>query len=413
MPEFVALLLVALAMLFVLSPLMLNRSAPSGKRNTINVVLFKDRLQELEDDFNQGVIGKDEYQSLKTELERRLLDDAAAGSEATAALTGKPSAVVMVLLALSIPLVAWPVYQQTGAKADWDISQTLEQARQKTTAGESTELEVERLIVQLNQRLEQHPQHTDYLMLLGSTQMSLTNYAAATDVYRRLSDIYPDNPAVLAQYAQALYLSSDRTLTVKVRALADKALAINPQQTTVLGMMGIASFEQGDFQQAINYWQRLLPMLGPVSPNRQMITAGINQAKVLLGESGVEVAVKSAADAQSAVSLQVRVAMGEGINVDKGASVYVYARAIAGPRMPLAVAKMKVADLPTTVTLDDSMAMAPSFKLSGFEQIELVARVSRNGIANRGPGDIEGLFGPVNTAAPAENLSLLIDRWVE
>ena len=413
MPEFVALLLVALAMLFVLSPLMLNRSAPSGKRNTINVVLFKDRLQELEDDFNQGVIGKDEFQSLKTELERRLLDDAAAGSEATAALTGKPSAVVMVLLALSIPLVAWPVYQQTGAKADWDISQTLEQARQKTTAGESTELEVERLIVQLNQRLEQHPQHTDYLMLLGSTQMSLTNYAAATDVYRRLSDIYPKNPAVLAQYAQALYLSSDRTLTAKVRRLADKALAINPQQTTVLGMMGIASFEQGDFQQAINYWQRLLPMLGPVSPNRQMITAGINQAKVLLGESGVEVAVKSAADAQSAVSLQVRVAMGEGINVDKGASVYVYARAIAGPRMPLAVAKMKVADLPTTVTLDDSMAMAPSFKLSGFEQIELVARVSRNGIANRGPGDIEGLFGPVNTAAPAENLSLLIDRWVE
>jgi len=413
MPEFVALLLVALAMLFVLSPLMLNRSAPSGKRNTINVVLFKDRLQELEDDFNQGVIGKDEFQSLKTELERRLLDDAAAGSEATAALTGKPSAVVMVLLALSIPLVAWPVYQQTGAKADWDISQTLEQARQKTTAGESTELEVERLIVQLNQRLEQHPQHTDYLMLLGSTQMSLTNYAAATDVYRRLSDIYPKNPAVLAQYAQALYLSSDRTLTAKVRRLADKALAINPQQTTVLGMMGIASFEQGDFQQAINYWQRLLPMLGPVSPNRQMITAGINQAKVLLGESGVEVAVKSAADAQSTVSLQVRVAMGEGINVDKGASVYVYARAIAGPRMPLAVAKMKVADLPTTVTLDDSMAMAPSFKLSGFEQIELVARVSRNGIANRGPGDIEGLFGPVNTAAPAENLSLLIDRWVE
>ena len=413
MPELVALFLVALAMLFVLSPLMLNRSAPSGKRNTINVVLFKDRLQELEDDFNQGVIGKDEFQSLKTELERRLLDDAAAGSEATTALTGKPSAVVMVLLALSIPLVAWPVYQQTGAKADWDISQTLEQARQKTTAGESTELEVERLIVQLNQRLEQHPQHTDYLMLLGSTQMSLTNYAAATDVYRRLSDIYPKNPAVLAQYAQALYLSSDRTLTAKVRTLADKALAINPQQTTVLGMMGIASFEQGDFQQAINYWQRLLPMLGPVSPNRQMITAGINQAKVLLGESGVEVAVKSAADAQSTVSLQVRVAMGEGINVDKGASVYVYARAIAGPRMPLAVAKMKVADLPTTVTLDDSMAMAPSFKLSGFEQIELVARVSRNGIANRGPGDIEGLFGPVNTAAPAENLSLLIDRWVE
>ena len=415
MPEFltVALLLAALATLFVLSPLMLNRSVQSGERGAINVALFKDRLQELENDRNESVIGEDEFQSLKTELERRLLDDAPEGGKPAAAATGKPSSLVIVLLALSIPVVAWCVYQQTGAKADWDITQTLEQARDKAVAGESTEQEMEQLIAQLNQRLEQRPQDSDYLMLLGSTQMKLANYVAAADVYRRLSEIYPNDPAVLAQYAQALYLSSARALTDKVRTVADKALSINPQQATVLGMMGIAYFEQGDFQQAINYWQRLLPLLGPVSPNRQMIMAGIEQAKELLQESGVEVAVTPAAVAETAVSLQVQVAIGDGINVDKSASVFVYARAMAGPRMPLAVAKIKVADLPATVTLDDSMAMAPGFKLSGFEQIELVARVSKNGIANRGSGDIEGLLGPVNTAAPADNLSLLIDQWVK
>ena len=415
MPEFltVALLLAALATLFVLSPLMLNRSVQSGERGAINVALFKDRLQELENDRNESVIGEDEFQSLKTELERRLLDDAPEGGKPAAAATGKPSSLVIVLLALSIPVVAWCVYQQTGAKADWDITQTLEQARQKAVAGESTDQEVEQLIAQLNQRLEQRPQNTDYLMLLGSTQMKLANYVAAADVYRRLSEIYPNDPAVLAQYAQALYLSSARALTDKVRTVADKALSINPQQATVLGMMGIAYFEQGDFQQAVNYWQRLLPLLGPVSPNRQMIMAGIEQARELLQESGVEVAVTPAPVAENAVSLQVQVAIGDGINVDKSASVFVYARAMAGPRMPLAVAKIKVADLPATVTLDDSMAMAPGFKLSGFEQIELVARVSKNGIANRGSGDIEGLLGPVNTAAPADNLSLLIDQWVK
>lgn len=415
MPEFltVALLLAALATLFVLSPLMLNRSVQSGERGAINVALFKDRLQELENDRNESVIGEDEFQSLKTELERRLLDDAPEGGKPAAAATGKPSSLVIVLLALSIPVVAWCVYQQTGAKADWDITQTLEQARDKAVAGESTEQEMEQLIAQLNQRLEQRPQNTDYLMLLGSTQMKLANYVAAADVYRRLSEIYPNDPAVLAQYAQALYLSSARALTDKVRTVADKALSINPQQATVLGMMGIAYFEQGDFQQAVNYWQRLLPLLGPVSPNRQMIMAGIEQARELLQESGVEVAVTPAPVAENAVSLQVQVAIGDGINVDKSASVFVYARAMAGPRMPLAVAKIKVADLPATVTLDDSMAMAPGFKLSGFEQIELVARVSKNGIANRGSGDIEGLLGPVNTAAPADNLSLLIDQWVK
>ena len=415
MPEFltVALLLAALATLFVLSPLMLNRSVQSGERGAINVALFKDRLQELENDRNESVIGEDEFQSLKTELERRLLDDAPEGGKPAAAATGKLSSLVIVLLALSIPVVAWCVYQQTGAKADWDITQTLEQARQKAVAGESTDQEVEQLIAQLNQRLEQRPQNSDYLMLLGSTQMKLANYVAAADVYRRLSEIYPNDPAVLAQYAQALYLSSARALTDKVRTAADKALSINPQQATVLGMMGIAYFEQGDFQQAVNYWQRLLPLLGPVSPNRQMIMAGIEQARELLQESGVEVAVTPAPVAENAVSLQVQVAIGDGINVDKSASVFVYARAMAGPRMPLAVAKIKVADLPATVTLDDSMAMAPGFKLSGFEQIELVARVSKNGIANRGSGDIEGLLGPVNTAAPADNLSLLIDQWVK
>ena len=415
MPEFltVALLLAALATLFVLSPLMLNRSVQSGERGAINVALFKDRLQELENDRNESVIGEDEFQSLKTELERRLLDDAPEGGKPAAAATGKPSSLVIVLLALSIPVVAWCVYQQTGAKADWDITQTLEQARDKAVAGESTEQEMEQLIAQLNQRLEQRPQDSDYLMLLGSTQMKLANYVAAADVYRRLSEIYPNDPAVLAQYAQALYLSSARALTDKVRTVADKALSINPQQATVLGMMGIAYFEQGDFQQAVNYWQRLLPLLGPVSPNRQMIMAGIEQARELLQESGVEVAVTPAPVAENAVSLQVQVAIGDGINVDKSASVFVYARAMAGPRMPLAVAKVKVADLPATVTLDDSMAMAPGFKLSGFEQVELVARVSKNGIANRGSGDIEGLLGPVNTAAPADNLSLLIDQWVK
>ncbi|ARN75447.1 c-type cytochrome biogenesis protein CcmI [Oceanicoccus sagamiensis] len=415
MPEFllVSLLLAALAALFVLTPLMLNRSVQSGERKEVNVALFKDRLQELEKDHREAVITEEEFQTLKTELERRLLDDAEAGSAEVAISSARPATSVLVLLALSIPVAGLLIYQQTGAKADWEITQTLKQTRQKAAAGQSTEQDVTQLVNQLNERLDQRPEDPHYLMLVGRTQMELGNYPAATDAYQRLSLVYPEDPSVLAQYAQALYLSSGRMLTDKVRALADKALSLNPQQPTVLGMMGIAYFEEGDFQQAINYWERLLPMLGPVSPNRQMITAGIEQAKELLRESGVEVAETPAPVEQGAVSLQVNVAIGGSIQVDSGASVFVFARAVGGPRMPLAVARMTVADLPATITLDDSMAMAPGFKLSGFEQVELVARISKNGIANRGPGDIEGLFGPVNTASPADNLTLTINQLVK
>jgi cytochrome c-type biogenesis protein CcmH len=306
------------------------------------------------------------------------------------------------------------VYQHTGAKSDWDIAQTLQQARHKAAAGESTEADVTRLLQQLQQRLQQRPEDPHYLMLLAGTEMDRQNYPAATDAYQRLASLHPDDPSVLARYAQALYLSSDRTLSTQVQAIADKALAINPQQPTVLGMLGIASFEQREFQQAIDYWQRLLPMLGPVSPNRQMISSGIEQAKAKLVEAGIAVAdaPTSVQASTSAASLDVEVSIGESINADSNAIVFVFARAVAGPRMPLAVARIRVADLPARITLDDSMAMAPGLKLSSFEEVEVVARISKNGIANPGSGDIEGRLGPIELATTSGALSILINQIV-
>ena len=425
MPEFVlvALVLALLASFFVLSPLMMNRSEQQSSREGMNIRVFKQRLAELEADCDNRHITENEFLQLKTELERRLLEEVPAAGKPVANSAGaiqRPSLTTPLLLALLLPLVAWGVYQQTGAKADWEIAQTLKDVRHQAAAGKDIKAGEQRLLEQLTARLESRPENPHYLMMMGRTQMEMENYPAATDAYQRLALIHPEDPAVLAQYAQSLYLSSGRQLTPKVQSISDKALSLNPQQPTVLGLLGIASFEAGNYQQAIKYWQQLLPMLGPVSPNRQMITAGIEQAKTLLAESGVviedeakPVTANAGGNAAANASLTLQVSVADHLQVDANASVFVYARAVAGPRMPLAVARLRVADLPSTVILDDSMAMAPGLNLSSFEQVEVIARISKNGIANRGPGDWEGVQGPVQVADTLEPLALVISTQVQ
>lgn len=388
----IPLMLIVLAVFFLLSPVMMNRSLQRSSRSGVNIEFFKSRLSELESDRARGILDDDEFEQLKIELERRLLDEADSGHTAPSAHV-KTSFKTAIMLALLIPIVAVVVYQQTGAKADWDIAQTLKNMRLKTADGEAAETDVKQLIRQVEERLEQRPDNGSYLMLLANQQMGLRNYPAAAAAYQRLRTIYPDDASVLAQYAQAMYLSSDRTLTTKVTDMAELALRQDPQQPTVLSMLGMAHFEQGDYQRAIDYWQRLLPSLGPVSPNRKIIMAGIEQAKSRLGSSDTTSIDRP--DVIKNASIQLWVSIDEGIIASSDSVVFVFARSASGPRMPLAVAKLTVADLPVILTLDDSMAMAPGLNLSSQKEIEVVARIAKNGIANPGPGDIEGRVGPI------------------
>jgi cytochrome c-type biogenesis protein CcmH len=388
----IPLMLIVLAVFFLLSPVMMNRSLQRSSRSGVNIEFFKSRLSELESDRARGILDDDEFEQLRIELERRLLDEADSGHTAPSAHV-KTSFKTAIMLALLIPIVAVVVYQQTGAKADWDIAQTLKNMRLKAADGEAAETDVKQLIRQVEERLEQRPDNGSYLMLLANQQMGLRNYPAAAAAYQRLRTIYPDDASVLAQYAQAMYLSSDRTLTTKVTDMAELALRQDPQQPTVLSMLGMAHFEQGDYQRAIDYWQRLLPSLGPVSPNRKIIMAGIEQAKSRLGSSDTTSIDRP--DVIKNASIQLSVSIDEGIIASSDSVVFVFARSASGPRMPLAVAKLTVADLPVILTLDDSMAMAPGLNLSSQKEIEVVARIAKNGIANPGPGDIEGRVGPI------------------
>jgi cytochrome c-type biogenesis protein CcmH len=94
--------------------------------------------------------------------------------------------------------------------------------------------------------------------------------------------------------------------------------------------------------------------------------------------------------------------------VEPNDTVFIFARAVNGPRMPLAAVRARVLDLPLEFRLDDSMAMAPMARLSGYPQVVVIARISASGGAQAASGDLEGDSGVI--APGTQDLEIVIDR---
>ncbi len=198
-------------------------------------------------------------------------------------------------------------------------------------------------------------------------------------------------PDLLGQWAQALYFAGDRQWTKQLQSLTDEALQADPNEVTSLGLLGIAAYEDQRYQEAADHWERLVKSLPEDDPSREAIRGGIAQARAQAGQSVGEAAAPSASNAapaaaQGEAKVQVAVSLGEEARarVQPGDVVFVFARAVSGPAVPLAAKRLTIDQLPLEVSLSDADAMAPQFLLSSAEQVRLYARVSRSGDATKG-----------------------------
>jgi cytochrome c-type biogenesis protein CcmH len=192
------------------------------------------------------------------------------------------------------------------------------------------------------------------------------------------------------------------------------------------------AYQEGRPAEAVATWQTILAEVDPAGQEavaiRQMIAeaqgrsataepaAGSGAGAPAPAAEGTASAPPSAAVDQPAAAgagarIQVSVSLAPALSAkaDPADTVFVFARAASGPPMPLAVQRIKVADLPATVTLDDSLAIVPSLRLSAFPQVVVGARVSKGGQAAPSPGDLEGLVGPLDLAA-TPTTAVTVDR---
>lgn len=327
---------------------------------------------------------------LETDTQLRLLEDQQGQEGAAPAQPARHAFPLWALLPLVGLMSAW-LYHELGAVTDVQI------ARQLGALGEApSEAQLLQLMDAIEARAVQRPDNLHYLALLGRYQMGQGEFALAAETYDRLVQAAPEDPQGLAYAAQARYLADGRTLNATAQARAEQALAIDPQQRTALGLLGMAAFERGQFRAAIQYWERLIVMEAPGSEGQQLIAGVIAEARQRLGEEPVE----SLTDITPGVT--VRVTLPEGAELADSDTVFVLARAAASEsRMPIAVQRLAASQLPATLRLDDSSSMAGQ-KLSESGEILVLVQVSPAGTPGEENATWLGRLGPLQPSLSDE-----------
>jgi cytochrome c-type biogenesis protein CcmH len=223
--------------------------------------------------------------------------------------------------------------------------------------------------------------------------------------------LIPDDPGLLADYADALAMAQGRKLAGQPAALADRALTIDPKHKKALALAASAAMEARDLDRALGYWRRLLAELPAASDDARQISAVIAEVESAKGDArsvagtkprraAAPVAAAPAKDAgTAAIAGRVDITPSLAAKVALTDTVFVFARAVEGPRMPLAILRIPAKELPKDFILDDSMSMSPSARLSSAEAVVIEARISKTGNAMPQPGDLSGKSAPVKPGA--------------
>jgi cytochrome c-type biogenesis protein CcmH len=206
-------------------------------------------------------------------------------------------------------------------------------------------------------------------------------------------------------------MSRGQKMAGEPEKLVLRALEIDPGNLKGLALAGTAAYERKDFDGAARSWKRMLPLVPADSEDARAIQSNVDEALAMAGVAPAS-AAKQAPAARAGRALRGEVRLAEKLKREASPddTVFIFARAVEGPPMPLAVLRKRVRDLPLTFALDDSMAMAPQARLSAFPRVVVSARVSKAGGATPQPGDLQGASSAV--ANDASGVRVVIDSVV-
>lgn len=310
-----------------------------------------------------------EPEALKEEAALRLIEDGVESESQAVFAVPQYSGGGQALAAAGLAVTVWLLYWQLGGWEDVQIAEQLGRIEQSEPKA------VLALIDRMTARAEARPANADYSLLLGEYYLSGNEPEQALRYYDRLIDLGATAPEILGKAAQSEFLSSGRVLSSRARSRAEQALAVDPMQAAALATLGMAGFEEGDYRQAIVYWQRLRELEPPGSPGYEMLGQVIERAKSELGETAADSAVASG------VGVDVIVSGGEGLPA--GALLFVLARPEGVESgMPIAVVRTTATAWPVTVRLDDGASMAGQ-RISDFQKVSVEVQVSGSGEPGR------------------------------
>jgi cytochrome c-type biogenesis protein CcmH len=404
--------LLLIAALFVALPLWRKASSNNDVlRDAANLGILRDQATELEVDLRNGLLTQDAYEQGKSELQSRLVEEVKITEHPVKPLRN-PAKVLAVIMIVMLPIFSVLLYLTLG-NTEALVPQEM------IVADDNGVIHSDEALQNLEKKVKRLAKNPKDWWMLARTYTEMKRYPEAVAAYERLVALVPNEAQLWANYADVYAMAHGQTLqNEEVNKLLSKALELDANNTTALALSGSAAMERNDYATAITRWQALIDQLEPNSPDIEVYQGGIKQASVLLaaqpGGKGKLAELTSAkstqnADQGSAAAITGNVSLSPALagKVRPTDIVFILARAAQGPKMPLAVLRKQVKDLPLKFTLDDSMAMQPQLKLSGFPQVVVVARVSKSGTPMAQSGDLQGLTGTIKPGAT--NLNIVID----
>ena len=298
-----------------------------------------------------------------------------------------------------------------------DLSAALNPPRQNMAAGAEGQApspeEIAAMVGRLADRLKERPDDAQGWSMLARSYLVLGRLEEAAQASARALQLQPDSPQALADHADVLAMKNGRTLEGEPMRLIERALQIDPDHLKSLALAGAAAFDRGDMARAARLWDRVALLGPPGSEVVQQARDGATEARRLAAQAAAGGVAASApgpqasttpAAAAAAARVTGRIDLAPALKAQARPddTVYVFARnadSAGGNRMPLAILRAQVKDLPLPFVLDDSHAMGPGMGLSTAKRVVVGARVSRGGQATPQPGDLEGLSAPVDVGA--------------
>lgn len=366
-----------------------------------NVRAARERVAQLDARVEAGTLNEATADEYRQEIEDQLLRDTA--SQSTSKISGRRdlAGVSLTIVAIFIgapllyaifgsPNMILPPELRVAAMADAFHGESTN-AQQQLAASDDGEAQI-RLAEQL---------------------MEEKNYPAAAKLYANVRALVGNSPQLLAANLNAQILAGD-----DIEELLDICLEVAPSNPFFLWIAGLNARDKGDFGAAKVFWKRTFAALPPGSTEQarvstalaqldQEMQAGTDQTPPAAQAQTADEATAAQADiSATAVEVSVSLAPELASKVKPGDALFVFARAHSGPALPLAVQRMTAGELPTTIVLNDELAMMPELKMSLFDNYTIVARISKHGDVMAKRGDLYG----ETTARPGAKINLLIDQ---
>ncbi len=434
---FPAAILMLLACLFVLVPSLrfvaLERNSSlrtrvdtqqSKGRIEQNVLIYKEKLQELEQDKESGALSTQEFTQLKQELDNLLIEDAEELSKSLQASSQEIILLIPAACAVFVIVLSAVLYNKFGAYND--VVHYFEGAEQDTALASATEQarngDMTALLEQLHGKLKLNPDNIQGWGLLARTAMNTERYTLAIEAFDEVIRLlktetqidYQDLAATYGILAQAHYYASQGKFTSDVEGAITLALKHNPAEPNTLSLLAINAFTAGEFEKAIEHWSRVL-VSDPDHPAAKSFKQGINEAQRRAELPLTDFYGQDKSHDEPSILVQVSLSDNLLARVKPEDTVFIFAKnaeSAGKPSPPLAASRHTASELPITIALSDINSMSPAAKLSDANNVNIIARISKSGQVSAASGDLEGSESDVQVQG-AEQVNIIIDTAIK